>query len=66
MPEYVVQRVADALNSQRSVNGSRVLVLGVAYKRTSTTCASRRRSTSSSCSQRRGAEVSYTDPYVPE
>ncbi|HEX5132899.1 MAG TPA: nucleotide sugar dehydrogenase [Candidatus Krumholzibacteria bacterium] len=33
MPEYVVSRVADALNSQRkALNGSRVLVVGVSYK----------------------------------
>ncbi len=33
MPEYVVQRVAEALNSQRkSINGSRILILGLAYK----------------------------------
>jgi nucleotide sugar dehydrogenase len=34
MPEYVVSKVVDALNDQRkSLNGSRVLVLGIAYKR---------------------------------
>ena len=33
MPEHVVHRVADALNSQqKSINGSRILVLGLAYK----------------------------------
>src|SRR5580700_1169047 len=33
MPEHVIHRVADALNSQRkSLNGSKVLVLGLAYK----------------------------------
>jgi UDP-N-acetyl-D-glucosamine dehydrogenase len=33
MPEYVVARVADALNRRRkALNGSRVLVVGVAYK----------------------------------
>jgi UDP-N-acetyl-D-glucosamine dehydrogenase len=33
MPEYVVSRVAEALNRRRkSVNGSRVLVVGVSYK----------------------------------
>jgi UDP-N-acetyl-D-glucosamine dehydrogenase len=33
MPEYVVTKIADALNDQKkSVNGARVLVLGVAYK----------------------------------
>ena len=34
MPEYVCARVADALNDrEKSVKGSRILVLGVAYKR---------------------------------
>jgi UDP-N-acetyl-D-glucosamine dehydrogenase len=34
MPAYVVEKVADALNDERkAVNGSRVLILGVAYKR---------------------------------
>ena len=34
MPEFVVQRIIDALNSQKkSLNGSRVHVIGVAYKR---------------------------------
>ena len=34
MPEYVVRKIADALNhAKKSVNGSSVLVLGVAYKR---------------------------------
>jgi UDP-N-acetyl-D-glucosamine dehydrogenase len=33
MPEYVVSKIADALNMQKkSVNGARVLILGVAYK----------------------------------
>ena len=33
MPEYVVHRVADALNDQRkALKGSRVLILGLAYK----------------------------------
>ncbi|MFD6892524.1 nucleotide sugar dehydrogenase [Streptomyces sp. NPDC059957] len=34
MPEYVARRVMDALNSKRrSVNGSRILLLGLAYKK---------------------------------
>jgi len=33
MPEYVVHRVADALNTgNKAVKGSRVLILGLAYK----------------------------------
>src|SRR3984893_10265374 len=34
MPHFVVDRVADALNSRKkSINGSRILLVGVAYKR---------------------------------
>jgi UDP-N-acetyl-D-glucosamine dehydrogenase len=34
MPEYIVDRIIDALNTRsKSVNGSRVLILGVAYKK---------------------------------
>jgi len=34
MPRYVVQSVGNALNSHRkSINGSRILVLGIAYKK---------------------------------
>jgi len=66
MPEHVIHRVADALNSQRkSLNGSRVLVLGLAYK---PNVDDERQSPSyvlMDLLQERGAEVAYHDPYVP-
>ena len=66
MPEHVVHRVADALNSQRkSINGSRVLILGLAYK---PNVDDERESPSyvlMDLLQERGAEVDYYDPYVP-
>jgi UDP-N-acetyl-D-glucosamine dehydrogenase len=66
MPEHVIHRVADALNSQqKSLNGSRVLVLGLAYK---PNVDDERESPSyvlMDLLQQRGAEVSYYDPYVP-
>jgi len=66
MPEHVVHRVADALNVQgKAVKGSRILVLGIAYK---PDVDDERESPSyalmnllSEC----GAEVQYYDPYVP-
>ncbi len=65
MPEHVVERIALALNSvRRSVNGSKVLVLGVAYKadiddlRESPALDILKRLTE------RGAEVSFHDPYI--
>jgi UDP-N-acetyl-D-glucosamine dehydrogenase len=66
MPEHVVHRLADALNSHRkSINGSRVLVLGLAYK---PNVDDERQSPSyvlMQLLQERGAEVAYYDPYVP-
>ena len=66
MPEHVVHRVGDALNSQqKSINGSRILVLGLAYK---PNVDDERQSPSyvlMDLLQDRGAEVAYHDPYVP-
>lgn len=66
MPRYVVERVAAALNGQlRSLKGSRVLVLGVAYK---PDVDDTRESPSLDVIRllrEAGAEVSYADPYVP-
>jgi UDP-N-acetyl-D-glucosamine dehydrogenase len=66
MPEHVVHRVADALNSQRkSLNGSRVLVIGLAYK---PNVDDERESPSyvlMDLLSERGAELEYYDPYVP-
>jgi UDP-N-acetyl-D-glucosamine dehydrogenase len=66
MPEHIVHRVADALNSQqKSINGSRILVLGLAYK---PNVDDERQSPSyvlMDLLKARGAEVDYYDPYVP-
>src|SRR6185503_6235486 len=66
MPEYVVRRTADALNAAaRSVKGSRILILGLAYK---PDVDDERESPSyllMSLLADRGAEVEYYDPYVP-
>lgn len=66
MPEYVVHRVIDALNErQKSVNGSRILVLGLAYK---PNVDDERESPSyvlMEMLKSRGANVAYHDPYVP-
>ena len=44
MPYHVLASIGGALNQhKKSVNGARVLILGVAYKKTSTICASRPR-----------------------
>jgi len=65
MPEYVVQRIGEALNSvKKPINGSRVHLFGVAYKKD---VGDVRESPSLDILElltQRGAEVSYTDPYV--
>ena len=66
MPEYVVQRVADALNSvAKPIKGSRVHVFGVAYKRDVNDLRESPALDILALLARRGAQVSYTDPYVP-
>jgi UDP-N-acetyl-D-glucosamine dehydrogenase len=66
MPHYVVNRTVDALNAQRkAVNGSRVLIVGLAYK---PNVDDERESPSyvlMDLLKERGAEVAYYDPYVP-
>jgi UDP-N-acetyl-D-glucosamine dehydrogenase len=66
MPLHVVERVGEALNSVRKpLNGSRVLILGLAYK---PNVDDERESPSYRIMEllkQRGAEVSYYDPYVP-
>ncbi len=67
MPGHVVDRIGDILNEARlAVNGARVLVVGVAYK--SDVGYLRESPAIDIVSQlaRRGAEVSYHDPFVPE
>src|SRR5438445_9195805 len=66
MPQHVVNRVIAALNSQRkALNGSKILVMGLAYK---PNVDDERESPSyvlMSLLSERGAEVEYHDPYVP-
>src|SRR5262249_34300813 len=66
MPEFVIERVIDALNEARkAVNGSRIHIYGVAYKRD---VGDMRESPALDVIQllvQRGAEISYSDPWVP-
>ena len=67
MPGYVTERAADLLNrNAQPVNGARVLLLGVTYKRD---IADQRESPARPIARKlrsRGAAVAYHDPYVPE
>jgi UDP-N-acetyl-D-glucosamine dehydrogenase len=66
MPEYVLHRVADALNQrQKAVNGSKVLVLGLAYKPDVDDERQSPSYTLMTLLMERGAQVEYYDPYVP-
>ena len=66
MPEYVVERISEALNTRKkAVNGARIHLFGIAYKKD---VSDMRESPALDILQllhRRGAELSYTDPYVP-
>jgi UDP-N-acetyl-D-glucosamine dehydrogenase len=66
MPLFVVGKVREALNaSKKAVNGSRVLLLGVAYKRDIDDVRESPALDVLKLLQEDGAEVHYHDPYVP-
>lgn len=66
MPEWVISKMVDALNEKRkSINGSKVLVLGIAYK---PNVDDMRESPSVELMEiltEKGADVAYSDPLVP-
>ena len=66
MPHYVVDKVADALNSRRkSINGSTVLIAGIAYKRDIDDMRESPALDVMSLLHQKGATVRYADPWVP-
>src|SRR6185503_14729850 len=67
MPDYVVERVAEALNSVRkAINGSRIHLVGVAYKRDVNDMRESPALDVLDILKKRGAELSYSDPWVPQ
>ncbi len=66
MPDYVVSKIASALNERKkAINGSKILVLGIAYKKN---VDDMRESPSVFLMEKLrdlGAEISYSDPHVP-
>ena len=66
MPDYVVTKIASGLKFQeKSINGSKILVLGIAYKKN---VADTRESRCIVIMERLrdiGADISYSDPHVP-
>jgi UDP-N-acetyl-D-glucosamine dehydrogenase len=66
MPYHVIDSVAKALNQhKKALNGSRVLILGVAYKKDIDDLRESPALTIIELLQKAGAEVSYNDPYFP-
>lgn len=67
MPYYVVSRILNILNTScKAIKGSKILILGLAYKKN---VDDDRESPSYklwSILEKLGAEISYNDPYVPE
>src|SRR5258708_1056492 len=67
MPYSVVGTVSSALNqNKKTLNGSKVLVLGVAYKKDIDDLRESPALTIIELLQKQGAQVSYNDPYFPE
>lgn len=66
MPDYVISKIAAALNQRKkAINGSKILVLGIAYKKN---VDDMRESPSVFLMEKLrdlGAEISYSDPHVP-
>ena len=66
MPDYVVERVGDALNNVRKpINGSKIHLYGIAYKRDVSDIRESPALDIIELLARRGAVISYSDPYVP-
>ncbi len=67
MPGYVVDRIGEALNTRKkAINGARIHLFGVAYKKDVNDLRESPALDIIELLHRRGAVLSYTDPYVPE
>ncbi len=66
MPEYVLNKIVSGLNSQKkAINGSRILMLGIAYKKNIDDMRESPSVEIMQLMQDCGAEIHYSDPYVP-
>ncbi len=67
MPQYVVSRVCDALNQKgKSVKGSKILILGLAYKKDVEDVRESPSFELIELLRAKGAYVNYNDPYIPK
>lgn len=66
MPQWVVGKVADALNERgKAIKGSRILVLGLAYKKNIDDTRESPAVEIMDVLRAKGADVAYSDPHVP-
>ena len=66
MPHWVVQKVADALNDHgKAIKGSRILVMGLAYKKNIDDTRESPAVEIMSLLEQKGADIAYSDPHVP-
>lgn len=67
MPVYVVQKIMEALNGEKkSVKGSKIFILGAAYKRDISDVRESPALDVIMLLKEKGAVVSYNDPFIPE
>jgi UDP-N-acetyl-D-glucosamine dehydrogenase len=66
MPKWVISKLADALNDrEKSIKGSRILVLGIAYKKNVDDMRESPSVAMMELLKEKGALIDYTDPWVP-
>ena len=66
MPDFVVEQITEALNTRKqAINGSRIHVFGIAYKKDVNDMRESPALDVMELLSRRGAILSYTDPFVP-
>jgi len=67
MPHYVVERTMEAFNNRKkSLNGSKVLILGLAYKKDIDDLRESPSIELIELFKKTGAKVDYNDPYIPK
>jgi UDP-N-acetyl-D-glucosamine dehydrogenase len=66
MPEWVVSKVAEALNDrQKAIRGSRILILGIAYKKDVDDMRESPSLEIMELLRAKGAAIAYSDPHIP-
>ncbi len=66
MPEWIISKIVEALNSRnKSVRGSRILVLGIAYKKNVDDMRESPATKIMDLLAKKGALIDYSDPHIP-